>query len=128
MSKVTVLVVEDDVDMAEMLKATLPQYDVITCMEKAHALTRAKTYLMDGEAPDIILIDLIINGEGGLEFYQWLGEHGFNIPVLFLTGCHPNSPEFIAAKDTGEAVYEKDKFSSKTLATHISEVVLDKAG
>lgn len=127
MSKATVLVVEDDKSMAAMLKATLPQYEVVICTEKAHAIKRAKEYLLSSEKPDIILIDLIINGEGGLDFYQWLHDKGFKIPVMFLTGCHPNSPEFVAAQDTGEFVYEKDKFSSKALATIISTMVVEEA-
>jgi len=127
MNKYKVLVLEDDPDMAAMLKITLPQYEVITCTEKAHAVNKAKKHLLEHGAPDVFLIDLIINGEGGLDFYQWVCEHKFYAPVIFLTGCHPHSPEFVSALETGEIVYEKDQFSSKTLARYISELVLEKA-
>lgn len=127
MNKYKVLVVEDDAAMAEMLKATLTDYDVTTCTGKAHALNLAKKYIAEEGLPDMVLIDLIINGEGGLDFYHWMRDNGHYAPVIFLTGCHPNSPEYVAAQQTGEVVYEKDSFSSKTLAACISEMVLDQA-
>lgn len=123
-----VLVIEDDRDMAEMLKATLSAYfDVTICTEKAHAIRQAKEFFHKHGAPDILVIDLIINGEGGLNFYQWMHEGGHYPPVIFLTGCHQHSPEFIAAQETGERVYEKDQFSSATLAQYITEMVAQAA-
>lgn len=125
----TVVVVEDDKDMAKMLEVTLsPQFDVIVCTEKAHAISRAKNYLAESGSPDAMVIDLIINGQGGLDLYNWMHEQGFSAPVIFLTGCHPNSPEYIAAAATGEQMYEKDNFSSDVLATYLSQMVFDEAG
>lgn len=128
MSEIKVLVVEDDRSMAEMLQATMSQFDVTACTEKAHAINRAKKHLQDGGTPQVVLIDLIINGEGGVDFYQWLRDNHYHMPVIFLTGCHPHSPEYLAAQETGEVVYEKDRFSSKVLADQISQLVLSEEG
>jgi len=126
--KPKVLVIEDDSEMATMLKVTLSaRFDVEICTEKAHAINRAKAYMIEHGEPDAVIIDLIINGEGGLDFYQWLHNHDYYPPVIFLTGCHQQNPEFIAAQYTGEQVYEKDHFSSAKLAQFLSEMVADKA-
>jgi len=124
-----VLVIEDDRDMAEMLQLTLsPMFDVTICTEKAHAIKQAKAYFDEHGCPDVLVVDLIINGEGGLNFYQWMKDRGYYAPVIFLTGCHRQSPEFQEALETGERVYEKDHFSSATLAEYIQGMVVQKAG
>jgi DNA-binding NtrC family response regulator len=123
----TILVVEDDTAMAGMLEATLSsKFDIVVCTEKAHAISRAKAYLSE-KVPDAIVIDLIINGEGGLDLYKWMQEHDIYAPVIFLTGCHQQSPEYVAAQETGERVYDKDSFSSTKLAAILSKMVGRKA-
>lgn len=123
-----VLVIEDDRDMAEMLQLSLsPNFDVTICTEKAYAIKQAKAYFAEFGCPDILVVDLIINGEGGLNFYQWMKDNGYSAPIIFLTGCHRQSPEFQAALETGEKVYEKDHFSSASLAEYIKEMVGKKA-
>ena len=127
--KSSVLIVEDDRDMAEMLELILSaDFNVSVCTEKTHAIRLAKEHLTTHGAPDIMVIDLIINGEGGLDLYQWMHENDFYPPVIFLTGCHQHSPEFVAAVETGERVYEKDNFSSARLAEFIRSMVADTEG
>lgn len=123
-----VLVVEDDVTMADMLRAALEKhFDVTVCTEKAHAVTRAKNALKGGDAPQVVVLDLIINGEGGLDLYRWMRREGIDVPVVFLTGCHAQSPEYREALGTGELVYEKDQFSSRQLVGHLEALVAKKA-
>jgi DNA-binding response OmpR family regulator len=126
--KKKVLVVEDDAEMANMLHAVLSDsFQVTVCTDKVHALNRAKQYLKEHGPPDAVIIDIIINGEGGLDFYRWMHMSGYFPPVIFLTGCHEQSPEFVAAVETGEKVYAKDHFSSSKLVQFLTELVSRKA-
>jgi DNA-binding response OmpR family regulator len=120
-----VLVIEDDTEMASMLKSILSlRYDVEVCTEKAHAIRLAKESLSEaGNDPDCVVIDLIINGTGGVEFYHWLREEGHTCPVIFLTGCHPQSPEYRAASATGERIYEKDHFAARSFLEEVARHV-----
>lgn len=130
MSKRTVLVVEDDEAMAAMLRQALERdFEVVVCTNKVKAIRKAKQYIMGGGRPDVVLLDLIVNGEGGLDFLNWLeAQDRRDTPIIFLTGCHPQSPEYKAAQATGHPIYEKDKFSSKELVSKIEAVVLGGGG
>jgi DNA-binding response OmpR family regulator len=124
--KKSVMIIEDDTEMAQMLELILgTQFEVIVCTERSKAVPKAKSHLTDHGAPDCMVIDLIINGTGGVDFYHWMKGQGFSPPVIFLTGCHQQSPEYRAAKDTGEAIYEKDYFSAKKLLAGVAAKIED---
>lgn len=124
-----VLIVEDDEAMARMLMLSLrATYQVVVCTKKAHAVRLAKEHLQKDETlPDLVVIDLIINGTGGVEFYEWMREEGFECPVIFLTGCHTQSPEYRAAIGTGEVVYEKDDFTAPGFLAQVGEHIQNAA-
>jgi len=77
-----VLVVEDEHKVASALKEGLEGegYDVVVEHSGEAALVRLKT-----EACDIILLDLLLPGRGGIEVLSTLREQGFETPVLILT-------------------------------------------
>ena len=119
--KKSLMIVEDDPEMAKMLDITMSRFFEIvkTCTSKATAIDEAEAWLEENPDPDAIIIDLIINGTGGIDLYQWLRKKGISSKVVFLTGCHPESPEYHEAVETGEDLYEKDIFSSKQIARDI---------
>ena len=77
-----VLVVEDEHKVASALKEGLEGegYDVVVEHSGEAALARVKT-----DACDIILLDLLLPGRGGIEVLSTLREQGFETPVLILT-------------------------------------------
>jgi DNA-binding response OmpR family regulator len=77
-----VMVVEDEHKVASALKEGLEGegYDVVVEHSGEAALGRLKT-----DACDIILLDLLLPGRGGLEVLSTLREQGFETPVLILT-------------------------------------------
>jgi DNA-binding response OmpR family regulator len=77
-----VMVVEDEHKVASALKEGLEGegYDVVVEHSGEAALVRLKT-----DACDIILLDLLLPGRGGLEVLSTLREQGFETPVLILT-------------------------------------------
>ena len=84
MSKVSILIVEDDTDIQRLLAYNLRAagYEVLTCEEGYEALTVAKQRL-----PDLILLDLMIPGLDGFEVCKELKRSAEtrNIPVIILT-------------------------------------------
>lgn len=92
-----VLVMDDHDSMCDAMRDVLEdEFDVITFSEKMKAFTDTMAYLENGgRRPDSLLLDIIINGEGGLEVATAALESlGYSpAQVVFLTGCHESSPE-----------------------------------
>ncbi len=76
-----ILVVEDEVHVQRLLRLYLERagYVVEACGDGAEALTVAQTH-----RPDLILLDLMLPGMGGLEACRRLRDEG-DIPVIMLT-------------------------------------------
>jgi len=85
MAKQTILVVDDEQDMAKALKARLKVngYHVVLASDSVQALTIANQ-----ENPDLILLDIMIPGGGGFVVAERLKQSAatHHIPIIFLTG------------------------------------------
>lgn len=81
----TILWIEDDVLISEIIKKKLQRYDV----NLLHAFDSGEAfkYLDDGENPDIIFLDILLPGMNGYEILERLKseEATKNIPVIILT-------------------------------------------
>lgn len=93
----TILVVDDDADIREMLGLVLEGdgYAVVTAGDGREALA----LLDSGLRPSLILLDLMMNGMNGYDFYVEYAKHDSyrSIPVLILTG-------HTRARDAAEAL------------------------
>lgn len=85
MAKQTILVVDDEQDMAKALKARLKAngYHVVLASDTVQAFTVANQ-----ENPDLILLDIMIPGGGGFVVAERLKQSAatHHIPIIFLTG------------------------------------------
>lgn len=81
----TILWIEDDVLISEIIKKKLQRYDVN--LLHAYDSGEAFKYLDDGENPDIIFLDILLPGMNGYEILERLKseEATKNIPVIILT-------------------------------------------
>lgn len=82
----TVLVVDDNIDMTEMLKDSLiDDYDVLTAGDGNEALDA-----ISQQTPDIILTDLMMPGMNGIELCRKLKSNKatVNIPLIIITAKH----------------------------------------
>jgi DNA-binding response OmpR family regulator len=79
---VRVLVVEDERKLAQVLSAALQaeRYDVTVAATGDDGFARAS-----GEAFDLVVLDLMLPGRGGLEILQVLRQRHAGTPVLILT-------------------------------------------
>jgi CheY-like chemotaxis protein len=84
-SKAKIMVVEDDIDEAKLVKMTLePEgYEVVTVLNGKEAQDK-----IDDEKPDFILLDVMMPEMDGFSFCSWLksNENYKDIPVVLLTG------------------------------------------
>jgi DNA-binding response OmpR family regulator len=81
--RTTLLVVEDDTDVRELLQKSLSsEYEVVGISYGEGASELAESY-----QPDLILLDVALPGISGFEVCKRLRAHGptKNLPILFLT-------------------------------------------
>jgi CheY-like chemotaxis protein len=95
----TILVVEDDADIAELIQLILERsgYSVRIATDGLDALQQLRT----GLEPDLILLDLMMPRMDGEQFLKRMrGDHHPDIPVVILSGhvsAHAKARELHAA-------------------------------
>ena len=107
----TVIVVEDDAEMREYLRAALrPDYQVTVCADGQEAWPIIATTI-----PDAVLTDLVMPGMTGAELCSRIRQNPStnHIPVLVLTGQNGEQEEQ-AATDSGA-----DRFLSKPVSVQL---------
>jgi len=84
MKKKTVLIVEDELDMRIFLSTLLETsgYQPIMTRDGTEGMRKAKD-----AGPDLIILDVMMPGEGGVQMYRQLKTHETlcNIPVIMLS-------------------------------------------
>ncbi|MHC4186990.1 MAG: response regulator [Planctomycetota bacterium] len=86
MENATILIVDDDNDLTEAIKATLEtqQYTVITAANRVEGMEKIKT-----EKPDLAILDVMISSwQDGFEMARELRSDPIyrDMPILMLTG------------------------------------------
>ncbi|MEQ9641516.1 MAG: response regulator [Alphaproteobacteria bacterium] len=94
MSGKKILVIDDEVDFAGFVGEAGRRlgYDVEVC----HASAEAKRRLAD-IAPDLIVLDIVMPGEDGVEFLQWLRGQPLRPILILMTGYNPKYAEMAGA-------------------------------
>ncbi len=83
MGKQTILVVDDERDLREILAFNLSRSGYST-LEAASA-EEAAQIIESGEIVDLILLDVMMGSQNGFEFAEMLKSKGFEVPIIFLT-------------------------------------------
>lgn len=126
MSKVSILVVEDDSDIQRLLAYNLHAagHDVLTCDEGYEALSIAKQRL-----PDLILLDLMIPGLDGFEVCKELKRNPEtrNIPVIMLT-ARGEEVDRIVGLELGAEDYVVKPFSPRELMLRVRALLRRSSG
>ena len=117
----TVLVVDDDAAIREMIRMALESNDYAVL--EAGDTTAARRHLDTGE-PDIILLDWMLPGQSGFEFTRSLRSKpaSNSIPVIMLT-ARDTEEEKIAALESGADDYISKPFSIKEMLARIKAVM-----
>jgi FixJ family two-component response regulator len=95
--KPVVLVVDDDHDVREGLKALLESVDL-----KCEAFRSTRDFLQrkPSDEPSCLVLDVRLPGPSGLDFQQELTRAQINIPIIFISG-HGDVPMTVRAMKAG---------------------------
>ena len=115
--KRTVLVIDDDGDILQMIKAMLDDagYDVISVGDARHGLSK-----LESRPVDLVITDIIMPEMEGIEFIMKLKENIPSMPIIAISGGGQlHSADFLsfAQKLGASAVLAKPFRREKLLAT-----------
>ncbi len=121
MGKGTILVVDDEEDIQELVKLNLARegYDVLTAGSGEQALEVAQA-----RQPALTVLDLMLPGIDGLEVCQILKANAKtrNMPIIMLTAKSEDS-DVVTGLELGADDYITKPFSSKVLVARVRRVL-----
>jgi two-component system alkaline phosphatase synthesis response regulator PhoP len=121
MSKATILVVDDEEDIRELVELNLGRegYQVLACDTGECALELSRT-----KKPDLIVLDLMLPGVDGLEVCRRLKADADTrqIPVVMLT-AKGEEADIVAGLEIGADDYVTKPFSGKVLAARVRRLL-----
>ena len=121
MSKETVLVVEDEKNIAELVKYNLEQegFRVLSAMNGTAGLEQARK-----EKPSLIILDLMLPGIDGIEICKILKQNykTSHIPVIMLTAKSQESDKIVGL-ELGADDYVTKPFSPRELVARAKAIL-----
>jgi len=121
MFKETILIVDDEEDIVELIKYNLENegYAVLTALSGEQAIKTAKQ-----SRPDLIVLDLMLPGIDGLEVTKYLksSEKTNHIPIVMLTAKGDES-DIVIGLEMGANDYISKPFSPKVLIARIRAIL-----
>jgi len=117
--KTSILLVDDDVRMLRMMQRILEleNYRVLT----ASSGEAAFDILLDGETPDLVLLDIVMPVMDGYSLCRHIREFS-PVPVIMVT-AKGEEEEKVAGLDSGADDYITKPFSSKELVARVRAVL-----
>ncbi len=121
MAKETILVIEDEEDIQELLRYNLERdgYGVVPCLSGEDGLRAIEV-----RRPDLILLDLMLPGLDGKEICRRLKREDAtaDIPVIMITARGEES-DIVSGLELGADDYITKPFSTKVLAARVGAVL-----
>lgn len=125
MAKAKVLVIDDEEDILELVRFTLAKedYQVLCGTSGEKGLE-----LVTSEHPDLIVLDLMLPGIGGLEVAGRLKEKASSrtIPIIMLT-AKGEEADIVAGLEMGADDYVTKPFSPRVLVARVKAVLRRKS-
>jgi two-component system alkaline phosphatase synthesis response regulator PhoP len=121
MPKETILVVEDEEDILELVRYTLcaEGYRVLTATEGDRVVGLVKS-----ESPDLVILDLMLPGVDGLTICRMLqsDRETSGLPIVMLT-AKGDEADIVAGLELGAEDYITKPFSTKVLLARIRRIL-----
>jgi two-component system phosphate regulon response regulator PhoB len=121
MAKKTILVVEDDEDILELVSYNLSRegYQIVEVTSGEDALKRARSNL-----PELVVLDLMLPGVDGLEVCRILKNNAqtAHIPIIMLT-AKGEEADVVAGLELGADDYITKPFSPRILTARVKAVL-----
>ncbi|WP_018132170.1 response regulator transcription factor [Effusibacillus pohliae] len=114
-----VLVVDDEQSIQKLVEYNLRQagYEVSTADNGMQALE-----LIRADRPDLVILDLMLPGLGGMEVCQQLRKDGISIPIIMLT-ARDDEVDRILGLEMGADDYVTKPFSPRELVARVKAVL-----
>ncbi len=90
-----ILVVDDDEPVRVML-ARLRRTQGHTLLLAANTIEARR--VLDANQPDLVVSDIVMPGESGIELRRWIAREFPALPVLLISGYSPEGPAEFAAR------------------------------
>jgi two-component system phosphate regulon response regulator PhoB len=120
-----ILVVDDEEDILELVSYNLIREGYrVSCAESGEAAIKA----VDGEPPDLLVLDLMLPGLNGLEVAKNLKSNpkSDHLPIIMLT-ARGDEADVVAGLEMGADDYVTKPFSPKILIARIKAVLRRKS-
>lgn len=117
--KHTVLIVEDEEDILDLLEYTLTKegYDIISCIDTSNVKD-----MLDEEDISLILMDRNLPGVEGSKFIAKLREDGYNQPVIYVS-AKDSSNEILEGFERGADDYITKPFNLNELKARVKAII-----
>ncbi|MFC4768262.1 winged helix-turn-helix domain-containing protein [Effusibacillus consociatus] len=114
-----VLVVDDEESIVKLVEYNLIQagYEVLTADNGVKGLE-----IVQAERPDLIILDLMLPGLGGMDVCQQLRREGFSTPIIMLT-ARDDEVDRILGLEIGADDYVTKPFSPRELVARVKAVL-----
>jgi two-component system response regulator PilR (NtrC family) len=119
-AKTTVLVVDDEADIRELLELTLIRMGL--GVECAASVGEALRRLKEGAHFDLCLTDMRLPDGDGLELVRYIGTHCIDLPVAVIT-AHGSTENAVAALKAGAFDYVSKPLSLEQLRTLVKSAL-----
>ena len=114
----TILIVDDEPAARYGLRRALESKYRIAESDSAEAARDALTR----EEPDLVLLDIVLPGQDGLSFLQWMREEGHEIPVLMVSALD-TAKKAVEALQLGAADYLVKGFELDELRQRVANLL-----
>ncbi len=114
----TILIVDDEPAARYGLRRALEAKYRVAEAESAEAAREA----LNTEQPDLILLDVVLPGQSGLEFLKWLREQGSELPVLMVSALD-TAKTAVEALQLGAADYLVKGFELEELRQRVANLL-----
>lgn len=113
------LVIDDDAGLRDLLGQYLTQQGYIPTLAANTTEARA---LLESTTQDVLVVDVMMPGETGMEFANWYRAQGFTTPMLMLTAL-ADVDNRIAGLESGADDYLAKPFEPRELCLRLEKLV-----
>jgi len=114
----TILIVDDEPAARYGLRRALEAKYRIAEADSAESARAA----LDTEKPDLVLLDVVLPGQSGLEFLRWMREQGSELPVLMVSALD-TAKTAVEALQLGAADYLVKGFELEELRQRVANLL-----
>lgn len=118
----SILIVEDDLTFATMLKTWLGKKGFLVDTVSSNARARKQ---LDAQPYDLVLSDLRLPDQDGIFLLSWMKEHGYHAPLIIMTG-YADIQSAVQAMKHGASDYISKPVQPDELLKKINEALQNK--